>query len=232
MHDAMPDEVTHQLVIVDISCAEEAGGCPALVAMDRQGYWTAVMSPSCWRAVTPSSRPISSTIWPSWSRSTVVPVKCIFRPVAAGSAPRRKSLKAGPVWVPPPSQRPTTESPSAIRSAAPQKLRSGNALRKAVMKALMSSRPRRGLCSEYCNSMSGAARASTMVRSQVFPQNAVNQRPTMALLSAAVDIRDSSERLLVEKGEAHASLFSEQYLPEALKTLRFLRSNADGPLED
>ena len=40
--------------------------------------------------------------------STVVPVKCIFRPVAAGRPPTRKSLKAGPVCVPPPSHWPTT----------------------------------------------------------------------------------------------------------------------------
>ena len=32
----------------------------------------------------------------------------IFRPVFAGSPPTRKSPKAGPLWVPPPSQRPTT----------------------------------------------------------------------------------------------------------------------------
>src|SRR5262245_45059149 len=48
--------------------------------------------PSCCRAVTPSSRPISSAILPSLTRSTVVPVKCIFRPVAAGNDPMRKSL--------------------------------------------------------------------------------------------------------------------------------------------
>src|ERR1700675_3211430 len=64
--------------------------------------------PSCWRAVTPSSRPTSSTILPFLSLSTVVPVKCIFRPVAAGNDPTRKSLNAEPVCVPPPSQRPTT----------------------------------------------------------------------------------------------------------------------------
>src|SRR2546429_603913 len=64
--------------------------------------------PSCWRAVTPSSRPTSSTILPFLSFNTVVPVKCIFRPVAAGNDPTRKSLNAEPVCVPPPSQRPTT----------------------------------------------------------------------------------------------------------------------------
>lgn len=53
--------------------------------------------PSCRSAVTPSSRPTSSAILPSWTRSTVVPVNRIFRPVAAGSDPIRKSLKAGPV---------------------------------------------------------------------------------------------------------------------------------------
>ena len=50
---------------------------------------TARMRPSCCRAVTPSSRPISSTILPSLIRSTVVPVKCIFRPVAAGNDPTK-----------------------------------------------------------------------------------------------------------------------------------------------
>src|ERR1700739_4034158 len=68
----------------------------------------ALISPSCCNAVTPSSRPISSTIMPSLSFRTVVPVKCIFRPVAAGNDPTRKSLNAGPLCVPPPSQRPTT----------------------------------------------------------------------------------------------------------------------------
>ena len=53
--------------------------------------------PSCWSAVTPSSRPISSAILPFSTRSTVVPVNCIFRPDAAGSEPTRKSLNAGPV---------------------------------------------------------------------------------------------------------------------------------------
>src|ERR1700751_5927055 len=63
----------------------------------------ALISPSWVSAVTPSSRPISSTTLPLITFSTVVPVKCIFRPVAAGRPPTRKSLKAGPVWVPPPS---------------------------------------------------------------------------------------------------------------------------------
>src|ERR1700752_1079354 len=68
----------------------------------------ALISPSCCNAVTASSRPISSTIMPSLSFRTVVPVKCILRPVAAGNDPTRKSLNAGPLCVPPPSQRPTT----------------------------------------------------------------------------------------------------------------------------
>src|SRR5206468_6624983 len=66
-------------------------------------YYAALISPSCCSAVTPSSRPTSSAILPSLRRSTVVPVKCILRPVAAGSDPTRKSLNAGPVCVPPPS---------------------------------------------------------------------------------------------------------------------------------
>ena len=68
----------------------------------------ALRRPSCVRAVTPSSRPISSTILPSRRRRTVVPVKCIFRPVAAESEPTRKSPNAGPLCVPPPSHWPTT----------------------------------------------------------------------------------------------------------------------------
>src|SRR5207245_4637250 len=48
----------------------------------------------------PSSRPISSAILPFSIRRTVVPVNRIFRPVAAGNDPMRKSLKAGPVCVP------------------------------------------------------------------------------------------------------------------------------------
>src|SRR3954470_12689447 len=148
--------------------------------------YAARIRPSWVSAVTPSSRPFSSTILPSFRRNTVVPVKCILRPVAAGSEPARKSLNAGPVCVPPPSQRPTTWSPSAIRSAVPQKLRSGNAWRKSVMNALMSSRPRRGSCNEYCSSMSGAASSSTISRLQVLPQKSVNHRPTIALLACAL----------------------------------------------
>src|SRR6516162_4938039 len=63
----------------------------------------ALIRPSWVSAVTPSSRPISSAILPLITFSTVVPVKCILRPVAAGRAPIKKSLKAGPVCEPPPS---------------------------------------------------------------------------------------------------------------------------------
>src|SRR5262245_61469268 len=54
------------------------------------------------------------------------------------------------------------------------------------MNALMSSRPRRGSCSEYLSSISGAAISSTTPRLTVLPQNSVNQRPTTALLSASL----------------------------------------------
>src|SRR6185437_10785055 len=69
-------------------------------------------------------------------------------------------------------------------SAVPQKFRLGNAARKSVMKALMSSRPLRGSCSEYFSNMSGAAISSTTRRLQASPQKSVNQRPTIALLSS------------------------------------------------
>src|SRR6478672_4104228 len=54
------------------------------------------------------------------------------------------------------------------------------------MNALMSSRPRRGSCNEYCSSMSGAASSSTISRLQVLPQKLVNHRPTIALLVCAL----------------------------------------------
>src|SRR5262245_57892832 len=64
------------------------------------------------------------------------------------------------------------------------------------MNALMSSRPRRGSCSEYLSSMSGAAISSTTPSLTPLPQNSVNQRPTVALLSSSLLIgmapRDSS----------------------------------------
>src|ERR1700730_12469312 len=160
---------------------------PTVVGDIRSARQTARIRPSCWSAVTPSSSPISSAILPFSIRSTVVPANRIVRPLASGNAPTRKSLKAGPVCVPPPSQRPTTYSPSAMRSAAPQKLRFGNAARNPDMNALMSARPRRGACNEYCRSMLGAASSSTMPRLQVSPQNSVNQRPTMVLLSSSFD---------------------------------------------
>src|SRR6201992_530710 len=57
------------------------------------------------------------------------------------------------------------------------------------MNALMSARPRRGSCSEYFNSMSGAAISSMTPRLTLSPQNSVNQRPTTALLSSCLLIR-------------------------------------------
>src|SRR5262249_19404829 len=68
-------------------------------------------------------------------------------------------------------------------------------MRKSSMKALMSSRPFRGSCSEYFSSMSGAPIASTTSRLQVFPQNSVNQRPTAALLSSCKLMELPSRRL-------------------------------------
>src|SRR6266536_1968260 len=75
-----------------------------------------------------------------------------------------------------------------MRSAAPQKLRSGNASRNPIMKFVTSSRPRRGACSEYCKRMLGAPSSSTILRFQGLPQNSLNQRPTIALLSCSFDM--------------------------------------------
>src|ERR1700751_5991618 len=60
------------------------------------------------------------------------------------------------------------------------------------MNALISAWPRRGSCREYFSSMSGAAISSTIWRSQLFPQQWVNQVPTTSLLSSCL--------LLVEPG--------------------------------
>src|SRR5580692_4495794 len=81
---------------------------PRTIAGPAHSRQAAFKRPSCWRAVTPSSRPTSSAILPFSTRSTVVPVNRILRPDAAGREPMRKSLNAGPVCVPPPSHRPTT----------------------------------------------------------------------------------------------------------------------------
>ena len=58
-----------------------------LISFQPERTQAALMRPSWVSAATPSSRPISSTILPSITFSTVVPVKCILRPVAAGRAP-------------------------------------------------------------------------------------------------------------------------------------------------
>src|ERR1700680_1688281 len=82
-----------------------------------------------------------------------------------------------------------------MSSAAPAKLRSGNASRNAVMNAFTSARPRRGACSEYCKRMSAVQSSSTIAGFQVLPQNSVNHRPTMALLSCSFDMMNSFARL-------------------------------------
>src|SRR5580658_8027206 len=122
--------------------------------------------------------------------STVVPVNRIVLPVPAGSGPNGMSSNASPVWVPPPSHWPTTESPSAIRSAVPQKFRSGNAARNVPANARTASRPRSGSCSEYSNRMSGAASSSMTAGLKSLPQNSANHRPTTALFSS-IDISRS-----------------------------------------
>jgi hypothetical protein len=57
--------------------------------------------------------------------------------------------------------------------------------------------------------------------------SAVNQRATMALFSASLDRRDSSEYWLGSPGEAHAPLCSALYRPASLPTLRCLPLNSD-----
>src|SRR5215475_6670833 len=70
-----------------------------------------------------------------------------------------------------------------MRSAVPQKFRSGNAARNFPANARTASRPRNGACSEYSNRMSGAASSSMTAGLKSLPQNSVNHRPTTALFS-------------------------------------------------
>src|SRR5580698_9870493 len=115
-----------------------------------------------------------------------------------------------------------------MRSAAPQKLRSGNALRKSAMKALMSAWPFRGACNEYCRSMSGAASSSTMSRLHALPQKSVNQRPTMALLSSSLDMVNSSLTVVETEKQDRLSL-SEQYRGKQSTAPRFLAVLLENP---
>ena len=99
-----PTSVTEMRVLAAPKAGEARTTCEprsttsnlSMVRM-RSDQAAALSNPSCVSAVTPSSRPISSMILPSMTLSTVVPVKCILRPVAAGRLPTSKSLNAGPV---------------------------------------------------------------------------------------------------------------------------------------
>src|ERR1700722_7695470 len=81
------------------------------------------------------------------------------------------------------------------------------------MNALMSSRPRRGACSEYFKSMSGAAISSTTARLTLLPQNSVTQRPSTALLSSCflmemdplVLSEDHRSRSMTERTTTHCA---------------------------
>src|SRR5262245_11638185 len=83
-----------------------------------------------------------------------------------------------------------------MRSAAPQKLVSGSALRNSVMNVFTCARPRRGACREYCKRISGAPSSSTTAGFHGLPQNSANQRPTIALFSCSFDMVISSLLLL------------------------------------
>src|SRR5689334_9320805 len=71
-----------------------------------------------------------------------------------------------------------------MRSAVPQKFRSGNAARNFPANVRTASRPCSGACSECSNRMSGAASSSMTAGLKSLPQNSVNHRPTTALFSS------------------------------------------------
>src|SRR5262245_22722433 len=93
------------------------------------------------------------------------------------------------------------------------------------MNALMSSWPRRGSCSEYLSSMSGAAIWSMTARLTVLPQNSVNQRPTMALLSSCLLTESPPHELSCEDHRNRSMIWAKPY-PRSLRAeLRFLPCN-------
>src|ERR1700730_9950589 len=91
-----------------------------------------------------------------------------------------------------------------MRSAVPQKFRSGKAARNSVANFFPASRPRRGAGIEYSKRMSGAASSSTTAGFHGFPQNSVNQRPTIALFSSdmVVSFRNVRNPSTVTKGSS------------------------------
>src|ERR1700693_4750910 len=103
------------------------------------------------------------------------------------------------------------------------------------MNALMSARPRRGSCSEYLSSMSGAAISSMTVKLTFLPQNSVNQRPTTALFSASLLIEMSPGDLCREDHRHRSMIGTKEYASSSFAKLRFLPWNAnpdrhgDGP---
>src|ERR1700730_11174581 len=56
------------------------------------------------------------------------------------------------------------------------------------MNVFTSARPRCGACSKYCRRTWGAHSSSTILGFQDLPQNSVNHRSTIALLSQRVDL--------------------------------------------
>src|SRR5260370_29047255 len=93
------------------------------------------------------------------------------------------------------------------------------------MNALMSSRPRRGSCSEYLSSMSGVAISSTTARLTFLPQNSVNQRPTTALLSSSLLIGVGPHDLFREDHRIRTMTRAKDYAFGGRAKLRFLPWN-------
>jgi hypothetical protein len=93
-------------------------GAPLVGCFDQ----AVLISPSWVSAVTPSSRPISSTILRLITSSTVVPLKCILRPVAAGrppiSRPCLRAPSAGRGFTSPAGAGPHIAVPTADRNGA------------------------------------------------------------------------------------------------------------------
>ena len=142
-----------------LGCRDEGRGLPDNVD-DTFVAYAAFMRLSCCSAVTPSSRPTSSAILPLATRSTVIPPNFILRPDASGNDPARKSSKVAPVCVPPPAQRPDHRCRLRDQIGRAGEIQIGERIPKVGHEGFDIG-TRRGACSEYCRSMSGAASSPT-----------------------------------------------------------------------
>ena len=164
--------------------------------------------------------------FPSITFSTVVPVKRILRPVAAGRPPTRKSSKAGP----------------AVGSAAFPPADDIVALGDQIGGAPEVEVGERGaeVGHERLDVVAATARGMQRIFQQhvrggdliddqrftFLPQNSVNQRPTIALLSSCLLMEIDPLALPLEHHRSRSMIPVEDYALRGSATLRFLPWNS------